>query len=347
MGTRRQRGLRALAVSLALSGGLIVSSLGVGEATQPTLPAFSLGNTEQGVMSFTLRRGALVPPEFMVYTTPDCDGELRVQINWNEDRNKVRLRVWGRNAVHPHPNLDRTPGVDYFPNPFFPEPEDITDGRYQLWIIMQGTPATFYYSGQTLDLLGSDFDFPTPPPQSIPIRIPTAYLVPTDFIEPNEHGDIDFVQEWDFDEMVRGDLPEYGHLASTFVPPSLCVANPFRVDLSTLRPYASDPVPADQALTWADFLEGGLMLDFTLEPATYHRYPPLATNVGVLSALPMMGGEIPPGWSTNFKDILGNTAPPIRPFPGRDSCEPYFEPQQIGPTNNCSGPPPGPPPAAP
>ncbi|MEZ4447266.1 MAG: hypothetical protein R3B72_49760 [Polyangiaceae bacterium] len=294
-------------------------------------------------MRFTLYRGALLPSEFTIFDTPNCNGGVRATLRWNEEENWVRLRLKGKNVLHPHPSLNRTPGVDYFPNPFFPEPEDIQDGRYQLWIIGQSRLTTFYYDAQTLDLLGSEYDIPGPPPPgTIPIPIPAANLVSTDFFVPDENGDLDFTQEWQYDTMLRGDRNDRAHVVSTFLPHSLCVAHPFRVDLSTTRPYATQALPASEALSFRDYLNGGLMIDLTLEPSQYFLDPPIATNIGVYSAMPSVGGQIPPGWSLDFDTVFGNVAPPIRPFPGQSACAPYFEPQHIGTFNQCQGPPPGP-----
>lgn len=349
MGRRASR-LRRSLVAIAGAAALLLPSLGVGDAHAPPKPAWSKGTTDRGVMRFRLHRGALLPSEFTIYDSPgNCEGSIEVTLRWNEATNRVRLRLKGKNVLHPHPDLDRTEGVDFFPNPFFPEPEDIVDGRYQLWMIGQAHLVTYYYDAQTLDLLGSEYDLPGPPPPgTIPVGIPTANLIATDFFTPNANGDIDFVQEWDYDYMVRGDRPEHAHVVSTFLPHSLCVAHPFRVDLSTTRPYATPALPASEALTFRDYINGGLMFELTLEPDEYFQDPPIATNIGVYSAVPSVGGQIPPGWSLDFDAVFGNVAPPIKPFPAKGTCEPYFEPPHIGPFNQCQGPPPqGPPPQGP
>ncbi len=338
MNTTRSSAVRSLLAMAA--GSLLLSWFASGDAHPVPKPSRGEGTTARGVMHFKLYRGALLPSEFVIYDSPgNCKRGIDVTLRWNEAENWVRLRLRGKGVLHPHPSLDRTEGVDFFSNPWFPESEDIVDGRYQLWLIGQAHLVTYYYDAQTLDLLGSEYDLPGPPqPGTIPIGIPTANLIATDFFVPDEDGDIDFVQEWTYDHMVRGDRPELAHVVSTFLPHSLCVANPFRVDLSTTRPYATHALPASEALSFRDYINGGLMFELTLEPPEYFVEPPIATNIGVYSAVPSIGGQIPPGWSIDFDALFGNVAPPIQPFPAWNDCTPHFEPQHIGPFNQCQPP---------
>ena len=151
-------------------------------------------------------------------------------------------------SLEPFPDVERTAGVNYFPNPFFPEPEDYQDGRYQLWLVSAAGPmVNFYFAGDTLNLLGSDLDFNTPPSSSIPVPFPTLYLFGSPTFQPDAQGAVDMQWSFPYDRAIRGDRPEYAHFYVTFPPPNLCLVNPFRLDLSTLRPYISDPVPASQA----------------------------------------------------------------------------------------------------
>lgn len=282
----------------------------------------SFGDSEKGWMRLPLRRGAAVPLELMVIATPnDCENTLYLDLSWDKERNIVEVHLQGEGVLEPFPDVDRTLGVDFFPNDFLPEPEDIVDGRYQLWLVSAAGPlATFYYDATTLDLVGSEFDFASPPPGTIPVPFPTIYLFPTPFFQPDENGDVDFTWTFPYDGAIRGDRPDLAHMYFTFPPPNLCLANPYRLDLSTLRPYSANPVPAAEARPWSDYLRGGLLFDVTIEPADFYVEPPLTTLIGSYSGVTAVGGGVPNGFTLDIPAVFGNQAPPIRPWSGAGQC---------------------------
>ena len=132
------------------------------------------------------------------------------------------------------------------------------------------------------------------PPNTIAVPFPTVYLVPTPFFQPDEDGDVDETFTYNYDAMVRGDLPELTHFYLTFPPHNLCFANQDRLDLSTLRPYLSDPLPAGDARPFTDYLRGGMLFDVTVEPSSYHVDPPRVTFMGThqgATAVPARGPQ--------------------------------------------------------
>src|SRR5262249_39091961 len=136
-----------------------------------------------------------------------------------------------------------------------------------------------YYDPNTLNLIGSEKDFATPPP-AIPIQLPSLMGVGSDFFQPDKNGDVDFQYDLKYDHITRGDLPDqFAQHYISFPPPNLCVVNPFRIDQSTLRGYISPPAPADQALSFDTYLNGGFVFDLTTEPAEYFTFPPRTTLV--------------------------------------------------------------------
>jgi len=337
MKRRARVAARLLGLTLAVSG-FAFAGIGTGEADQPPPLPTSKGDTAEGRMQLQLRRGTIVPPELLSFSVlQNCEAEATLTLTWNEEENWVKVHVKGDNVLIPHPDVDRTEGVDYAYNQWWEEPEDIQGGRYQLWIIMQSNTFTFYYDAQTLDLLGSEFDFPNGPPQQpfIPLHLPGAYIVPTDFIYPDEDGNIDFEQVWPYDAITRGDLPQFTHSIASFIPHNLCTANPFRYDLSTTRPYATPARPASEALSWGDFLKAGMIFDITIEPPSYYLYPPISTNIGAIGNASNVPGTVPPGWTIDWDATFGNVAPPIIPFGGAGSCEPYQGPPHIRSFNQC------------
>lgn len=273
------------------------------------------GNYEKGSLRLDLNRGAAVPLELTVIDTPSPDGSIELKLDWDEEENEVRVRLHGKNVLERYPDVDRVPGVNFLENPWFPEPEDIVDGRYQLWIVTTGRMLTFYYDPTTLDLMGSDLDFETPP-AAIPVPFPSLRLFGSPFFQPKPNGDLNFEWTFDYDQVRRGDLPHLSEYYLTFPPPNLCGANPYRVDLSALRPYGSKPLPLSEAPSFSEYLRGGFLFDITVEPAAYFTDRAIQTGIGSYSQSTLVAGAIPKGWTMDIDAAFGNNAPPIRPWAG-------------------------------
>ena len=326
---KRRRALWMTAILVGVAGSLSLASHDRDER------ALSIGTHDRGWMTVPLYRGVAVPFELTVIETPDdCQGTMRVSLSWSEEENWVRVHLTGKRALEPHPDVSRTEGVDYFPNPFWPEQKDVVDGRYQLWIITPSEEVPFYYDPATLDLLGSEKDFETPPP-AIPVPVPTLIGVGSPFFQPEPDGDVDFTWTFPYDRVVRGDRPELGHHYFTFPPTNLCEANPFRYDLSTTRPYVSAPQDPSEARTWGEFVKGGLVFDVTVEPPEYPTEPPLTTNIATYSNATLFGGAVPEGWIMDFDRIFGSLAPAIKPWEARGTCESWVRPPHTPHINFC------------
>ena len=281
----------------------------------------SRGDVERGSLEIDLHRGAVPPFEILVTETPA--ESMHLSVDWNAKQDRVHLRLRGKKALVRYPDIDRKLGENYYPNAFFPEPEDIEGGRYQLWIVSAAGPKiNFYYNPDTLDLLGSEFDFESPP-SPIAVPFPTLYLFPTPMFQPDENGDVDFEWTFAYSAAKSGDRPDLAHFYLTFPPPNLGQANPFRIDLSTLRPYASKPVPAELARPFSDYLRGGMFFDVTIEPAAHFTEPPIQTGISTYSGATAVAGGIPPGWMLDINAAFMNVGPPITLFPGRNG-EPFY-----------------------
>lgn len=327
-----KRPFRGLMTGAALAGAAL--ALGPTNEADASLSnvEFSLGDASKGLLTMPLYRAGIVPDEFLVLATPgNCQRSVQVTLGWDEEENWVRVHIKGKGVLERFPSVDRTEGVDFFTNPFWPEPEDFDDGRYLLWLITSPGVTTFYYDVNTLALLGSQYDFETPPVPAIPIEVPHFVAIPTPFFQPDEHGDVDVVHEYAYDGLIRPDLADQAHTLGTMVPTTLCKADPFRFDRTSTRPYSSAR-PASEALTWREFLENGLAFDLTVEPPEFFSYPPVSTNVGVYQGTASTAGNIPKGWSVDLEAFFGSIAPPIRPlptapFPG-ETCENWYKPQR-------------------
>jgi hypothetical protein len=319
--------------------GLAIGSLLVGMTVMADSPpdvAFSAGEDDVGFLHIPLHRGDIAPFELTVIATPNnCETHPDLDLSWDKAKNIVDVHIRGKGALPYFPNVYRTEGVDWFPNPFVHEPKDIIGGRHQFWVITAGPDVTFYYDPGTLNLMGSQYDFATAPP-AIPIQLPSLLALGSPFYEPLPNGDVDFEYTIPYDHMVRGDAPDYSHLVVSFPPPNLCQVNPFRIDLSNLRPYVSPAQPASAALSFDQYLRGGLVFDWTVEPAQYFVLPPSVSFVATWSNITLLGGGIPKNWAFDIEAAFMNVAPPIRPWGGAGSCTNYFQDHQR--TNNfCTG----------
>lgn len=330
---------------LAVGGGLSAATLAMGpsapaDASLPGLE-FSAGDAEEGFMTVPIYRAGSTPDEFLVLKTPgNCQRHVQVTMAWNEAENWVRIHLTGKGVLEPYPDVDRTEGVDFFHNEWWPEPEDFEDGRYLLWFITSPSLATFYYDAVTLNLMGSEYDFPAPPPASIPIQVPVFTAIPTPFFQPDSNGDVDVVWEYAYDGLVRPDLPDYAHALGTFLPHTLCQTDPYRYDRTSTRPYVSAR-PASEALSWREYLENGLVFDLTVEPPDYFTFPPASTNVGTYQGAVTVAGAVPKGWGLDLEAFFGSLAPPIRPIPtapfAGETCEDWFKPKRDRGLDICGG----------
>ncbi|MCA9718161.1 MAG: hypothetical protein H6713_32620 [Myxococcales bacterium] len=298
--------------------------------------AFLVGDEEAGYLRMPLHRGGAVPLEFSVAVPSNgCSGddEMVLEIAWSKQENYVHVHLQGEGILDPHPDFSR-PESEWQFNPFLAETKDIEDGRYQFWIASAaGPPIVFYYAPDPEDpqvgpvLLGSQFDFEVPPEGAIPVALPTLQLFSSPMMQPDEDGNLDYDWVFDYDTAGRGDFPgEFSHHFVTFPGPELCGMNPFRLDLSHLRPYFSGPRPIEEAVDFGWYLRGGLLFDLTIEPGEYYdEAAPKTTTIGTYSGGTAIAGGIPEGWSMDIMAAFMGLAPPIKPWAGADQCLQTFD----------------------
>jgi hypothetical protein len=299
--------------------------LGSTSLADSPLEAFSTGNIHKGEMRFPLVRGASQQPEVTVPALPgNCERHVDVTLKWDEEEDWVTVRLRGKGVLDQYPTVHRTLGVDYFPNPFWPETKDVVNGVYQFWFVSPAEEHTFYYDGTTLDLLGSDLEFASPPPGSIPIPIPTVKLVGSELFRPDANGDLDVKLTYSYSAMTRGDLPLYAHNITSFPFTNLCKGNRYRFDLSEARGYVSRPRPASEARSFSDYLRNGLFYSITIEPEEYYVFPPVDTQIVTYSQGTIIAGLIPTGYTWDIDAGFMNLAPPVKPFDGHGHCVNWF-----------------------
>lgn len=277
-----------------------------------------------------------MPFEATILATPNhCGGRLDLDLDWDQGKNRVRVRLSGDQALTPTPSVERQTGVDFQPNPWFAEAEDIVDGRYQLWIIGAAGPMwTFWYDAQTLALLGGGPDF-VAPAGAIALSYPTFHLITSPIFEPNHKGRVRLDWSFPYDSAHRGDRPELSHHTLAFVPPDLCHVDPWRIDKTTLRPWVSAAHPRAEARPWSDYVRGGLLFDVVVVPGAGDPNDPAPLSlVHTYSGATTVGGGVPRDWSLDLDAAFAGLAPPITRWIGAGRCQTEFAGFHTGP-NTC------------
>lgn len=313
---------------LGPTSALLVSSLLFGSiclADQAYTEGKSYGDVHEGKMTLPLRWSAALSPETLSVAVPgNCEGTINLTMTWDEEEDWLKIRLQGENVLTPHPVIHRTPGVDFFPNPFWPEAEDILGGRYQLWFISPSEEINYYYDQATLDLVGSEHDLGAPPAGTFPIHIPGIKVLGSEFFQPDDDGDLDVEFTWSYSGLVRLDRPEFSHMFVSFPPPNLCGSNPYRYDLSTNRGHISAPRPASEARPFDAYFRNGIIFQITVEPPQYFVDPPRDTQTAAYSNVTNFGGLVPPGYTFDFDAVFSNVAPGIKPLPMAGQCVNHF-----------------------
>lgn len=315
---------------------LALTSLAFASGEDQVVKSESEFSTDKGRMVVELHRGAEVPYEVtLIKTGSNCDASVKADLRWDRAKNTLKVHLTGKRALFPNPTVERVEGVSWFPNKFIPEKQSYTDGRYQLWLLSSGAPIKMYYDPTTLDLLGSEFDF-AQPPSDVVLMVPSVVALPTQFFEPKANGDVDVSWEMPYDHLTRGDSNgTLGYHLAAFPPFNLCSLDPFRFDLSQVRPYVTNPLPLDKTLSFEQFLTAGLFVDVTVEPPQYPIYPPKVTMTASISGSYVLGGAVPKGYGVDLDAQAAGVSPVIRPFAGAGQCEQLTVVRPKSTTNSC------------
>lgn len=311
-----------------------------------------IGDEEKGTVYAPLFRGALPGIEENVFTPDDHDctkQKATVRVDWDRAADTVHFVIKGKDMVA-GPSVHRTEGVDYWTNPWRPNPKDFDNGAYRLWIIQASTTRLekLWYSGANLSLVATEFTAPSQPPGTIELQLPSFSITGT---KQFGHESGTFVHEF---------TNSYAHFTNegglfsrdwvTFGPLDLCQAAPFQPAISQFRPIASPWQPPGDAPSWRDFLRAGLAFDMHAEELADPNVldgnlPYVYSGISVLSNHPGMQGGVPNGWHMVLMGAILNVQPPIEPVPGGNGlgCQPYVnEPRPFAPRYCELLPPPGP-----
>lgn len=222
-------------------------------------PAFGAPQTSantHGEVRLPFVPGFGPPPGDQVVDFARLTRNASAEVKWNKSANKVTLKFHYENLPY-RPTVHRVPGTNP-KNAFTPDyPETVVNAAYQFWLItLSPKLGVFYYDRQTFDLIGNDLA--NPPADALVLALPVVTIVPTRLVEPTPGGVLDYTWNQRYDRILDG--VGNGGSEAAFGPTNLRNAGELSLVTSKI-------VPASQALTFDDFLDGpGYALDTTVEP---------------------------------------------------------------------------------
>lgn len=302
------------------------------------------GDNDKGSLYSPLWRGANSAIEDLVWAPPDgdCSGvKGTVLIQWDSSKNTVHF-VLKYKGMPVSPVIHRTEGVDFWDNPFHQAAKDLDKSAYKFWVIFdQRVTVNFWYDATTLQLQGSDYDFPSGPPAgTFPISIPVFTLFPSALLRPDASGFI--YHEWTIPyDVVQVEGGYYGVSRVTFVPTDLCQAVPGQPGLGQARPYARW-LPPGSGPSWQTVLRGGLQFDTSIDDDSVQypggQLPYVYSNIAFVSNTPAVNGGIPNGGYFLLPASIETVSPLIIPSPGGGSvkgCTPFVATPHVTGPNFC------------
>jgi hypothetical protein len=282
-------------------------------------PRFS-GDDDKGALLTPLYRGAFPGIEDWVWAPPDGDCSKRratVRYDWDSAANTVHVLVKGRH-FDVNPTVTRTLNVNYFPDAFHTAPQSFDNGLYRYWTILASTSqaANFYYDPHTLDLLGSQYDFATPPSNVIVQPFPVFVVTVSSPFRPDADGNVvhEFTNRYDGFTTEDG---VFSNLLATFIPLNLCLAAPLQPAISQLRPYVSPWQPPSAAKNWRDILHAGLGFDLQIDPPNTpppqygHNEPFGDSGISYMSNVAALQGGVPNGQHFRIVTAIQSVAPSL------------------------------------
>ena len=259
---------RSLLVGLVVSGLLSASAF----ADDPLTGPFD----NKGTLTFNHDDFSLnlqIVSELAIREPSMCEGSAQARIDWNKEKNTVRLRAKFDGLPH-KPSFCYDDFLGNPGHPINPMPDCVEEGVWQIWLIGRWATvtSTWYYDATTGALLGNEGEFApggrfagTLPADAIAHTVPAFHMVCTPTFEshPNNlKATVDFTFQYD---QILDDRGTGGAL-STILPTNL--NDPNSLDLIT----TVGGIPASEAMHWDDVLgdleagTGAVAIYTTVEP---------------------------------------------------------------------------------
>lgn len=250
----------------------------------------------RGRLEIPLSVGTGAPNEVFIQEPVMCQDQARahVTIDYDKAANTVRLRARFHKSLPYRMSYTRAVDASTRYNQF---PVSVTDGKWQIWIVgRMFFESTFYYDGLTLQLIGNEADFPAgPPPNSIPISVPTIQMLCTPMFEGTPQGDANVDFTYRYDQML--DMLGSGGTYVAFLPYNLCKPDEYGPYYVNGGLHPSRAMSFDQVLQ--SIWDGnGMAISTSLEPDPKPRFLDSRDNtmIGWGGAYP---ARIPRGYVAN------------------------------------------------
>jgi len=225
---------------------------------------------DEGSFEVPLRLGLAAPNEVRIEEPVQCRPEAKAtaRISYSKRRNEVVLEA-DYDGLPYRMSYTRPEDIS---TPYNQFPQSVQDGKWQIWFVgrLLNFRTTFYYDAATLQLIGHEQDLPGgPPPNSIPVQLPTLHMFGTPLFEGTPDGKAHVRFTFRYDQML--DEVGRGGVYYSFVPYNLCKPDEY-------GPYYTDGgLPPSLAMNFDQVLESiwsghGMMVSTSLEPDPKPEY---------------------------------------------------------------------------
>ena len=237
--------------------------------------ATSFAPDDEGRIRMPFFAGRFSAVDTVNIVTPELlEGSGEAIFTYSKSTNKVVMELYIEGLPF-RPDITRAEDVS---TPFNQQPISVEDGKWQIWLVSKvGTAeTTFWYDGQTGDLIGNEFDVLETPsfddtPIDIngdevvdtPIQLPANQAIGSPLFEGNPEGTVDVTFEFAYDRLL--DERGTGGVYASVVPYNLD-----RQDEVGIY-YTEGGLPVSEAANWDDVLTtmrdtGSFSLFTSLEP---------------------------------------------------------------------------------
>lgn len=151
------------------------------------VPTESNAANVTGQVQLDMELGVAGGREMVIRTPEMCEGEGNARVKWNRNQDRVDIKL-NLEGVPYHPSFcfEVDPSTEYNQYPFC-----TVSGTWQVWFTLRMFTRTsiWYYDVASGDLIANEHDLPAgPPPGSIPVELPAAQMLASDYFQPNPNN---------------------------------------------------------------------------------------------------------------------------------------------------------------
>ncbi|MFO0600821.1 MAG: hypothetical protein U0228_36260 [Myxococcaceae bacterium] len=177
---------------------------------------------DKGEFDIPLLSGGAAPNEVALEEPIMCSPQAKAKVNIKYDKaaNTVKLTADFKHALPYRMSYTRP---NDWSTPYNVFPVSVQNGKWQIWFVTRlfSFDTIFYYDALTLRLIGNEAEFPGgPPPNAIPIPVPTLHMVCSPIFEGKPNGDAHLEVNYRYDQIL--DDRGMGGTYAAYLPYDLC-----------------------------------------------------------------------------------------------------------------------------